>query len=540
MNDAMEILINPETLASALPVIKGVFWALMAWFVLAVLRRMFGAGGRKAIGRSYRIFFAVIALLFAALLVYQATWQLAGFARPEFIEFMKRYNRRPDNPAARMVRGTIFSAEGERLAVHEPGLPGQRDYPGGPAFAQVIGYHHPVYGLAGIEGAEHAHLSGVTRASGPEWERFGKNMLQREALRGHDLTLTLRADLQREAHRLMEGKKGAVVLLDPSNGALLVVYSAPTYDPRDLEPALFDRKDAQARLLNRALQGLYPPGSTFKAMVAAAALEKGIDPVIDCPAEGYRAGTGNKPIRDHEYYTYQREGKTWPGYGRLTMREAMAKSSNVYFARLGVQVGGAALRAAVERWGFAGSWLVHEGSSGRMATAAGRFPQLTDRDLARTAQVSIGQGDMVVTPLHMALLAGAIGRRGVVWKPRLVAEVPPQPLDAVLDPATAKMLVGQLRHAVQTGTGRGADIAGLAVAGKTGTAQNPHGADHGWFFGFAPAGNPRIAFAVIVEQGGYGSQSAVPVVVGLLSKAQAVGYFDTPPAASAAPAGGVR
>jgi peptidoglycan glycosyltransferase len=173
--------------------------------------------------------------------------------------------------------------------------------------------------------------------------------------------------------------------------------------------------------------------------------------------------------------------------------------------------------------------VVHEGSSSPLTGAAGQFPALTKKDEARTAQVSIGQGEMLVTPLHMALVAGAIGRNGIAWKPRLATATPPEPLTPFLPSKSASVLADMMRHAVVNGTGRAADLPGLQVAGKTGTAQNPHGADHGWFVGFAPATQPRVAFAVLVEQGGYGSQSALPVAVAVLRKAQAEGLFGGPP-----------
>jgi peptidoglycan glycosyltransferase len=220
----------------------------------------------------------------------------------------------------------------------------------------------------------------------------------------------------------------------------------------------------------------------------------------------------------------------------LNMRDALAKSSNIYFARLGVEVGGDRLMDAVMKFGVNRSWVVFEGSSGKIASAPGRFPALTNKDTAKTAQISIGQGEMLVTPLHMALIAAAIGRSGAIWEPRIHAGAPNKPADPVMSPDTARTLAGMMRHSVTAGTGRGANIEGLSVAGKTGTAQNPHGADHAWFIGFAPAMNPRLAFSVIVEQGGYGSVSAVPVAAGLLKKAQSLGMFTE---ATAAQTGGM-
>lgn len=517
---------SPETYAAAMTYVNMLIWVLTGIVLLAVLARSFRGARQKTVTRSYRIFFFVLAALFAAVLAYQATWQLAGFARPEFVKFMKRYNRRPDNPAALMMRGRILDRHGEALAQMDPDRPGKRWYPIAAAGAHIVGYENAYYGLFGIEAAENAVLSGISTGSEDERQQFRKNLLRREELRGNDVQLTLDQSLQREAHTLMKGRRGAVVAMDPSSGALLVVYSSPGFDPNNLQPELFEQRDKEARMMNRALQGLYPAGSTFKVLVAAAALELGMNPRYDCPAEGYRAGNANRPIRDHEYYDFQRRGQVWRGHGTINMRDALAKSSNIYFARLGVDIGGDRLREAVMAFGFDRSWTIHEGASGSLASLAGRFPDLDKKDMAKTAQISIGQGEMLVTPLHMAIMAAAIGRQGAWWSPRLVASSPPKPLDPCMSPDTARTLAGMMRFAVTHGSGSGANIDGLSVAGKTGTAQNPRGEDHSWFIGFAPSDHARLAFAVIIEHGGYGSEAAVPVAAGLLRKAQANGYFD--------------
>jgi penicillin-binding protein A len=518
--------IPPEFWTGALPWLKAAFFVLVFFFLLTMTRGS-GAGGKKAAkGSAYRVFFAVLTVVMALLLAYQATWQLAGFARPEFVEFMKRYNRRPGNPADNIVRGSIIDRLGVELALADPDFPAKRWYPGSAAFAHIVGYEDRFYGLAGVEAAEDATLSGITRSTGAEWQQFGRNLMVRDTLRGHDVTLTIHAALQREAHRLMRGRKGAVVMLDPRDGALLVVYSSPGFEPNKLQSSLFERRDDDARLLNRALHGLYPPGSTFKALVAAAALEQGLDPVYDAPAEGVRFGTGHRAIRDHEYYDHERRGKVWRGHGQLDMRTALLKSSNIYFARLGVATGGERLTAMAERCGFNRSWAVMQGSSAPMQSKSARFSALAADDIAKTAQRSIGQGDMLVTPLHMAVLAGVIGRGGVMMTPTLEYPANAVAPARVMSESTTKRLAGMMRYAVARGSARLADIPGLEVAGKTGTAQNPHGEDHGWFIGLAPARDARIAFAVVIEHGGFGSQSAAPVAAGLLKKAVALGWFN--------------
>ncbi len=517
---------QPDNPAAWIGLCKAVFFLLCVVYLWKAVRKTeTGRRTGRTRSRAYRMLFAVFCVLFGAVLVYQATWQLAGFARPDFVAFMERYDKRPVNPARDVQRGRITDRRGVPLAVDRNDPLRPRAYPEGPVFAHVTGYLDERYGRTGLEEADHAYLSGYGFESGDSWKQFGRNMFDRKEIRGSDLVLTLDAGLQRIAYELMKERTGAVVMLDPRNGAVLVMVSTPSFDPNNLQPALFRADPDRAPLLNRALQGLYPPGSTVKPLVAAIALGRNLRPVYDCPAAGITAGTGNQPIRDHEYYQYRKDGKVWPGHGRLDMREALQKSSNVYFARLGLDLGGAALTGRLETMGLNGRWTVFRGSSGEIRTSAGSVPPLNDDDKARTAQVAIGQGALVVTPMHMALLAGAIGRGGAAWRPRLAEREPPEPLNPLMPAEAARTLTGMMRDAVHRGTGIGADIPGLRVAGKTGTAQTPRGDDHSWFICFAPAEDPVIAMAVIVEHGGYGSRSAVPVTAELLRAAEKAGYF---------------
>ncbi|HMP73417.1 MAG TPA: penicillin-binding transpeptidase domain-containing protein [Kiritimatiellia bacterium] len=520
----LEGFVSGEALSRAVPWIKGTFFVLLGWLFL---RLGWGGGkGKGPAGKANRVCFGVIAVLLGGIYAYQATWQLAGFQRSEFVEFMRKYNRRPDNPAGRLLRGSITDRQGVVLARTDPERPGAREYPLGPVFAHVVGYVHPVYGMTGVERSENGLLSGQMAESREEWRRFGLNVIDRSAIRGHDVQLTLDAELQKVAMRGLGDRKGAVVVLDPRDGSVLALASAPSFDPNRLTGELFQRGEAMGSpLLNRAIQGLYPPGSAFKPFVAAVALEAGLQPMIDCPAEGFVAGTGNRPIRDHEYYDHERRGRVWKGHGTIGMREAMAKSSNVYFARLGLMAGGAKLHESGMAWGFTRRWTVHRGASGDMVSSAGRMPALTEKMKAQTAQISIGQGELVVTPLHMAMMTAAMARDGVMWEPRLTGRGAGRPLDPVMSPSTARGLGSMLRHTVTSGTGTGADVPGLRVAGKTGTAQNPTGRDHSWFVCYAPVDQPRLVIAVVVEEGGYGSRAAVPIAAEVLKRAEGLGWF---------------
>ena len=507
-----------------LPWVKAAFLAALAALLLALWFRR----GRDPVApkrRIHRAFFAFLAVAFLGVYAYQATWQLAGFARTPFVEFMKKYNRRPDSPVKRMVRGEIRDRNGVVLAHDDPDFPGRRVYPIGAAACHVVGYLDPKYGMAGLEAADHPFLEGYSVATREEQSRFGQNLLQAQAPRGNDLVVTLDARLQQEAMRLLAGRTGAAVAIDPRTGDVLALASAPAFDPHKLAPGLFTGNPDRSPLLNRALQGLYPPGSTYKVLVAALALERGLEPVLECPAGGFVAAPHTPPIRDHEFYDAQRAGRAWGGHGRIGLGRALAKSSNVYFAKLGVQLGPAALWDHAQRFLMNDSVTLYDGSSGALRARVGRFPPLQEGQRAAAAQSAIGQGELLATPLGMTLVAAAIANDGRLMRPRLTARADPELLAGCGSPAAMRRLRVLMRGVVTDGTGRRADLPGLEVAGKTGTAQTPRGDDHAWFICMAPQAKPRVVVGVLIEHGGYGSAAALPVAAGLLKKAEELGYF---------------
>jgi len=221
--------------------------------------------------RSFRLFFIAPIVLFSGVLLYQATWQLTGLFRPQFLAFMQVYDRRQFNPAHRIRRGRILDHRGEVLAFSErQGERILRRYPYGAAFAHVVGYGDPKFGAAGLEAAANAYLNGATADSLPAWGELGQQLLTRDRNpRGQDLRLTLDTELQRLAVQGLGGRQGAVVVLDPRDGAIRVLFSLPAFDPNRIDAALFRTGQPGTPLLNRATQGLYPPGSTFKILTAA-------------------------------------------------------------------------------------------------------------------------------------------------------------------------------------------------------------------------------------------------------------------------------
>lgn len=476
---------------------------------------------------SYRIPFIGLTVLFAGVLVYQATWQLTGVFRPQFLAFMQTYDRRQFNPARRIRRGRILDRRGEVLAYSEKhGNQVFRLYPYGPAFAHVVGYSDPKFGATGMEAAANAHLNGGVAESLPAWGELGRRLLTREkSPKGQDLVLTLDTQLQLLAVRRLGSKRGAVVLLRPRDGAIRVLANTPAFDPNRITSALFKGTYPGAPLLNRATQGLYPPGSTFKIVTAALALDKGFRGTLYCPADGYTTSSHYRKIRDHEYYEARKAGRTWRGHGSLNLATALAESSNVFFAQLGVSYGRDAFAGNIERFYFNRKIGLYDSPYGSWAMSTGRVPEIGTSDKYGLAQASVGQGRLLTTPAHMALISAAVANRGVAVRPRLVASDPPIRLARFMSDAGAKRLARMLRKAVAEGTGKGIDVEGLAIAGKTGTAQNPQGASHSWFVGFAPADRPALAVAVMVEHGGYGSTAAAPIARDLLVKAHELGML---------------
>lgn len=402
------------------------------------------------------------------------------------------YNPRPALQGQLEARGGILDRRGEPLAeTRTRGGTPVRELVGPASLVHVVGYADTRFGLAGIEAAYHADLAGLVRDLAEWW----RDPLRRRP-RGRDVLLTIDNRVQSAAERALAGRRGAVVVLRPQTGEVLAMSSHPTFSPAELPRLLTGREEA-APLLNRATQGLYPPGSTFKVLTMAAALDAGL-------------------IASSEQLT--------------ALKQALAISSNTPFANLVLQLGARELAAAAGRAGF-GARLIAEvpGAVSPLPTAA------TAGDLT---QAGIGQGHLVATPLQMAVVAAAIANQGIAMKPHLVREVraadgrtarmvraeslgPP-----VFSPAAARAVTEAMVLAVEEGTARAAAVPGVRVAGKTGTAEAPNGDTHAWFIGFAPAFQPEVAVAVVIEGGGSGGRVAAPAGGAVLAAAlDAVGLW---------------
>jgi len=403
-------------------------------------------------------------------------------------------------------RGGIYDRYGEILAISK--MTGQdqqiRSYPLAEKTAQVIGYSSTRYGKSGLESSYNGELLGIAEDSPiKDW----LNKLLGRKKRGEDLILTLDSSLQQAAYKALGNHRGAVVALNPRTGEILALVSKPSFSPENIAANWSQlNTDKNSPLLNRATQGLYPPGSTLKVLIAGAALEKGVtdvNEIFNCP--GYLSINGKKLWCYHH-----------TAHGRINLAEAVKVSCNVTFAQLGIRLGINGLNDYLDKLNWSGNQSLGF-SLAQSNLLKGKY--LSSNGLAQRA---IGQGQVLATPFYMARLAGAIANNGRLMQPYLVAEIrnfngkvikknQPVEQEALFTPTTTARLSQFMQGVVEEGTGKSASIKGITMAGKTGTAENPHGDSHAWFLGFAPLENPQIAVAVLVENGGSGGAVAAPI-----------------------------
>ena len=414
------------------------------------------------------------------------------------------------------ARGAIVDRNGAAIATSERTDTGfARSYKDR-TLAQVVGYASGKFGLSGVEAAYAESLIGQDPADPVSiWRAryLGDRSPAGQVVLGIDLKI------QKAAADALGGRKGAIVALDPRTGAILASVSVPSYDANQIvdpskQDAAFDQltHDAGHPLLNRVSQGLYPPGSVFKVVTGAAALESGFDPTkklrVDDP---YQA---DKSWGDYYVRSSSR------AHGLFDMSDGFRLSENIYFAQVGLQIGAAKLTDYARRFGIGSTPALD------LAAAKGQLSDSGSIDRPTLlADTSYGQGELLVSPLQMALVYGAIANGGVMptahyatevrdAEGHVVRQIAPGPVGQVISPATAKTLTTMLVGAV-AGPGAfafGAKIPGVDVAGKTGTAENrPGEPPHGWFVGFAPAENPTVVVAVIVENTPDGGLTAAPL-----------------------------
>jgi peptidoglycan glycosyltransferase len=412
-------------------------------------------------------------------------------------------------------RGTIVDSAGGVLAESVKTPDGYKRVYRDRTLSQVVGYASFKYGTSGVEGAYAESLVGQDPAD-PVATWRARYLNERES--PGSVVLAVDPKVQKAAADALGGRRGAIIALDPRTGAILASVSFPNYDASLIsDPATEDTawdqvsKNVDKPLIDRARLGVYAPGSTFKLVTGAAALENGVNPDtkvrVDDPWQA-----------DPSWGSYFVRSSS-KAHGDYTMADGYRLSENIYFAKIGLQIGGAKLAEYAQRFGI--------GSAPKCDVAAAKGQLSNTASLDRptlVADTSYGQGELLVSPLQMALVAAAIGRGGVMPTPHYatavrdaagntIRTVAPGPAAQVIRPDTAAKITTYLVGAVE-GPGAfafGAKINGVHVAGKTGTAENPAGAAHGWFVGFAPTEAPTVAVAVIVENSGQGGLDAAPL-----------------------------
>jgi peptidoglycan glycosyltransferase len=443
---------------------------------------------------------AFIAMIMFALLLANGTYmmifrQSSLAAQPE--------NRRVRDAEFAQNRGAILAAGKTEIAETVPAkdrFKYQRVYPEGELYAAITGFYSYDRASSGLERTYNAQLAGTDDAL---FVRRLVDMATNRTPEGASVQTTIVPKIQKAAADALGNQKGAVVALNPKTGAVLAMVTSPTFDPNDIathdiEAAgkAYDRlaSDSQHPLSNRAAREIYPPGSTFKVVTAAAALTDGKTPdsMVDSPDRLKLPGT-----------RVFLSNSTNCGGTKITITQALKVSCNTAFANLGMDVGASKLREQAQLFGFDRRHL------GDLGGVASQFPDKLNE--AQLALSSIGQYDVAASPLQMAMVSAAIANDGVLMDPYVVSQVrsqdlkpiethEPTELSTAMTPENAKELQQMMGVVVSQGTGHNAQIPGVEVGGKTGTAQSdPKRKPFAWFTSFAPLDDATVAVAVIVE-----------------------------------------
>jgi len=446
-----------------------------------------------------------IAMALTALIAFSGVWLTWSSA-----EAGRDYRSDPRN--ARTREGAFLPGAGriitlDGVVIAEDGSGDRRSYPFEDRYAHLVGFAAPDE-RRGLEETRYADLRLRADPSITDWLL---GLGSAEGRLPNDVVLTVLDPLQRAAQLGLGSDTGAVVLIDISTGAVLAYVSSPSYDPNQVVSGRLDPADMVDRVIDRVADRVPPPGSTFKVVVAAAALAAGVEPTTAFPdAEEYLAPNAGSPIGN--------AGGGFCADGEdLTLARALAVSCNTVFAPLAVLLGGDRIVDAARNAGFDTSipW-----ETGAVRSSVGS-PSLLASDPGALAQTAIGERDVRATPLLMALIAAAVGNDGVAMRPFVVDRIAtadgdtvhstaPAPLARLFAEGVAADLYEMMRGVITSGTGGGAAVDGLVVAGKTGTAEGS-GGPHAWFIGVAGEDHPEIAIAVLVESAGSGGRVAAPI-----------------------------
>ena len=433
-----------------------------------------------------------------------------------------------------ITRGKILDKHNKVIAGNTgTGLAGARFYTNHEAFIHLIGFSSETRKLrTGLEQTFNASLNGSAEGFNFIWNwKIFKNTFFNLVPEGIDKKLTIDSDLQPYIYRQFQRKPGAAIGLNPKTGEILFLVSSPGYTDKLLSEN-YDYLMKNNCFLNRAVKGRYEPGSTFKVIAAAAAIENNLENfTVNDTKEGFTPPGATRPIFNHDYEYF----------GFTNLEKAVKKSSNVYFSQLGIRLGSEKMKEYAERF-FFNRDITLNSNKDIFKIEKSQFPDVDELSPNNLAWSSIGQYSLLITPFNMAVTAAIIANDGKYCQPyleygkkkreeRIIKKKTSEKLrwmmfEVVGNPEDGLTGPKDWEDRKNFGTGYNARIRGVLVAGKTGTAENPHGAPHSWFIGFAPVDNPEIAFSIILEHGGTGSEGAAKLAGKILSKAKELGYFN--------------
>lgn len=423
-------------------------------------------------------------------------------------------NKRKWEYNSKYTRGKILDRNGEVLVYTDENQ--TRVYKYGEAFFHPIGYFSYKYGLAGIESQMNEYLK-KPKGLIVNLKEFFKN---KPKFLGDDITLTLDKDIQNYAYSILGDKIGSIVVMNPKTGEIYAMVSKPGIDPNYID-VLWENvsKREDAPFYNRAVNALYAPGSTFKILTAAAAIDKEKNVV-------------NREFVDEGHiYFNERErlsNQDQKAYGKINLKQAFVNSSNVVFGNLSLELGNKYLKNYAERFYF-NKEIIIEG----LNVSKSKFPDLNLNEVGLIAQSGIGQGKVLATPIIMAMVASSVANDGNLKKPYIISSISdytssivkknnPQTLSKPMKKKIANTLKQYMKSVVDHNLTHIEEFSNIKAAGKTGTSDHKKdgkdGVPHSWFVGFAPLDDPKVAISVIVEEGGPGRGIASNIAAKVMKK----------------------
>ncbi len=458
---------------------------------------------KKFMKNNIKIVFCLYLILFLSLIAYII--KFTAFDSKKIIS--NSYNPRVSINDENIKRGSIYDCNKVVLAesIYNKGYERKYTYP--EAFSHVIGYTEA--GKSGIEANYNFELDNLNFEI---WQRI-LNIFKDEPLVGNSLHLTIDSNIQNYAYKKLGKLKGAIVVMEPNTGKIIAMVSYPNFNPNEIGHSWNNlNNDKDSPLINRATQGLYPPGSTFKIITSASIIDN---------------------IEDYKNFTYECKGIEQFGkdkvrcfnqnaHGKIDLKNALRLSCNTFFSHSMDKLGTEALNKT---------------ASEVMFNSPLNFPLEYNKssfvlnDKSNTQEIiltAIGQGKTLVTPLHMAMIVSSVANGGLMMTPYIVDHIEgyngktikkniPHKLTQAFSPDTSYEIAKYMEDVVTSGTAVDAKIKNIRIAGKTGTAENSTGKDHSWFVCFAPADNPKVTVVVILENAGKGSY-AIPIARDILKE----------------------